>query len=675
MGRSADGLWLRTARHGAARAAVLCLASLAGSVAALLFPLALGRTLDALLSGAPAAETRAWSLRCAGLAGAQTLLSAAASLLAGTTGARATAWLRRGLLRHLLALGPDAAARFPGGDLITRATGNAVHAGALPAALGEALAAPAAPLGATVALALLDWRLAAAFLAGLPALAWLLRSFTRSVTGNVAAYQELQAGLAARLVEALGGARTIAAAGTSRRERDRVLAPLPALAAQGRRMWRINARAAGQAAVLSPGLQLAVLAAGGLLLAEGSLSVGEWVATTRYAALAAGIGTAFGRLNLLLRARAAAARLGEVLAEPPPAWGAARLPQAGPGRLEFRQVTARRGGREVLRGLDLVVPGGATVALVGRSGAGKSLLAALAGRLAEPDAGLVLLDGVPLHALERAEVRRAVGYAFARPALLGGTLEGAIGYGPRPLPPGRVRAAARAAGADAFVGRLPEGYATRCAEAPLSGGERQRLGLARAFAHGGRLLVLDDATSSLDSATERRITRALLGEAGARTRLIVAHRQALAAGADLVAWLDGGRVRALAPHRTLWADAAYRALWAADAAPQDGASDEASAGAPGASSGASSGGAPAASSGGAPAASSGAAAHAASSGAAAHAASSGAAAHAASSGAAAHAAAHDLANGTAHETANGTAEGAADGTAGGARRAGKRGLR
>jgi ATP-binding cassette subfamily B protein len=125
-----------------------------------------------------------------------------------------------------------------------------------------------------------------------------------------------------------------------------------------------------------------------------------------------------------------------------------------------------------------------------------------------------------------------------------------------------VLAAARAAQVADVVARLPDGYRTRLVDAPLSGGEAQRLGLARALS-AERLLVLDDATSSLDTATEHRIARALTDPAGGRTRLVVTHRTTTAAAADLVAWLDGGRLRAVAPHRRLWADPDYRAVFAA----------------------------------------------------------------------------------------------------------------
>ncbi|WP_421107576.1 ATP-binding cassette domain-containing protein [Streptomyces sp. NEAU-S77] len=218
------------------------------------------------------------------------------------------------------------------------------------------------------------------------------------------------------------------------------------------------------------------------------------------------------------------------------------------------QVTA--GGERVLDGVDLTVPGGTCTALVGASGSGKSLLAAVAGRLTDPDAGAVVLDGMPLGQLTHRDLRSAVGYAFERPVLFGETLGDAIARGTGrtagDVPEERIVVAARAADVDGFVRRLPDEYRTPLGEASLSGGEVQRIGLARAFVHSGRLLILDDATSSLDTVTEHRISQVLTGALRDRTRIVVAHRAATAARADSVVWLDGGRVRRVGPHHELW---------------------------------------------------------------------------------------------------------------------------
>ncbi|MFE1172894.1 ABC transporter ATP-binding protein [Streptomyces sp. NPDC058773] len=550
-----------TFRHSPVRTLAVCLFSLASAGAAVALPAVLGHTLDLVLGGRTGLHGAL--VLCAVLLTAEVLLDALVALTGGVTTARSTAWLRRRGIDQLLSLAPHRVAdRFTPGDLVTRLTGNAAEAGTAPTAAATGLAALLTPVGALIALALTDIWLAAVFLVGLPLLTRLLRAFARGSSDSVRRYQRVQADIATRLVEALGGARTIAAAGTAARERDRVLAPLPELGAQGRQMWQIYGRAVVSSSILVPLLTTVVLAVGGIRLAYGSLTVGELLAASRYAALTAGLGGVVGQLNALIRSRAAAHRTGELLTLPAAPQGARPLPADGPGRLELRAVTVLRGGAPALRDIDLVLPGGTTMAVVGHSGAGKSLLAAVAGRLTDPDSGQVLLDGIPLDEADPAQLRREIGYAFERPALFGSTIGDAIGFGPYEPSAPALQAASRAAGADAFVRRLPDGYAAPLAGAPLSGGEVQRLGLARAFAHAGRLLVLDDATSSLDSVTELHVSRALVDEVRTGSRLLIAHRVSSAARADLVAWLENGRLRAVAPHDRLWADADYRAVFA-----------------------------------------------------------------------------------------------------------------
>ncbi|WP_374936943.1 ATP-binding cassette domain-containing protein [Streptomyces sp. Ru73] len=599
--KPADRLLLGALRHSAPRASAVLLLTTGGAAISLTLPAVLGHTLDLLLDGRPA---QPWLLACAGLTVLLVLLSALDGLLTGTTDARATAWLRRRALGGVLAAGPTATERHDTGDLVSRIVGNAATAGTAPTALAATAATALTPVGALVALAVLDVWTAAAFVVGLPLLAWLMRAFVRDTGDCVAQYQRIQGDIAGRLLEAVDGARTIAAAGSHEREAARVLTPLPALSRQGHRMWRVQGRSTAQAAALVPLLQIAVLAVAGLRLLDGALTLGDLLAASRYAVLAAGVGMLVGHLNGLVHSRAAARRLTELQDLPAIEYGdrettgtgepagagaasgagtsasagasagtsagtaAGADAGAGPctGALELRGITVRKAGHTVLDGLDLRVPGGCTMAVVGRSGTGKSVLAAVAGRLIEPDAGEVLLDGEPLRRLSHYALRRSIGYAFERPALLGETVHDTVAYGVYEPGPGDVEAAAHAAGAASFIRRLPEGYATPCADVPLSGGEAQRLGLARAFAHAERLLILDDATSSLDTVTELRVGRALLRDVRAGTRLIIAHRAATAARADLVAWLDAGFIRALAPHATLWEDPRYRALFGAEEA-------------------------------------------------------------------------------------------------------------
>ncbi|MCZ7416557.1 ATP-binding cassette domain-containing protein [Streptomyces sp. WMMC897] len=565
-GTSGRRLLLRTAWHARFGTAGVLLCATLSAATALALPAVLGHTLDLLMEGRPGAGR--WLALCVTLMAADVLLEAALAYLAGAVGGRSTAWLRTRGLQALLAAAPHRLSRVTPGDAATLLSARTAEAGAGPAAGARLVASLLTPAGGLIALFLIDVRTGLAFAVGLPALVLLLRAFARRSAESVTHYQRVQSDIASRLLDALAGAHTIAAAGTEDQERRRVLAPLAELGLQGRRMWSAYGRAVARGGVLMPLLVTAVLAVGGLGLTEGRLSVGELLAAARYAALAAGAGAVAGPLQALVQGRVAAVRLAELLAVPPVTYGTTPLPAAGPGRLELRRVRVSREGRTLLDDIDLTVPGGVTAAVVGHSGAGKSTLAAIAGRLADPDGGRVLLDGVELASVPRAALRREVGYAFSRPVLFGDTVQDALAWGAEAAPPARVVAAARAAGADGFVRRLPHAYATPLALAPVSGGESQRLGLARAFAHAGRLLILDDATSSLDTATEREVDRALAREVRPGTRLIVARRQATAARADLVVWLDGGRVRAVAPHAELRHDPHYRAVFAeADAGP------------------------------------------------------------------------------------------------------------
>ncbi|MFC7530935.1 ABC transporter ATP-binding protein [Actinoplanes sp. GCM10030250] len=529
----------------------LAVAATLSAVAGLSLPLVIGRTVDAIISGR---DTEFWLTWAFALAGLLVAADPIRDLLAGLAPAHRTAELRHRLVRHTLLLGARRADAT--GDVVSRVLTGAAEAGQGGVALVLAVVGTVPVAGAVVVLAYLDPWLIAGYLAGALVITVLLRRHVRDTSDAVLRYQRAQADIAARLSDALTGRRTIAAAGTVPAEIDRCLHPLPDLSAAGHRTWHVLSRSAGQSALIGPLLQLSVVAVGGLLLARGRLTPGELLAAVQYGAMGAGIGGLVAGFNRVARARAGMRRVAEVLDRPEPRYGHRDLPP-GPGVLTFHDVTVLAGGVPVLERVNATLPGGRPVAVVGRSGAGKSTFAELAARLIDPDEGLVRLDGVPLPELSAEALRRELGVAFERPVLVGATVADAVGLGQDR--PGEVADALRAACADAFVSRLPEGASTPLGEAPFSGGETQRLGLARAW-HARRLLVLDDATSSLDTATEAQILRLLLGD-DRRTHLIVAHRVSTAAQCAAVVWLDGGRVRAVAPHRRLWFDPEYRAVF------------------------------------------------------------------------------------------------------------------
>ena len=558
--RAADRLLLQVSRRGGAPVALLAITTLVLAGAELALPFVLGRTLDALIeNGSP----DAWLLWTGLLVVALVVFDALDDLVSGATIARCTAWLRHTLLGHVLALGAGPAGRSASGELSSRLVANAADVGRVAPDLVRAGIGILPAVGGTVALALIDPWLCLTFLAGMPIFILVLRAFARDASDRASRYLDTQGTIASRLVDALSGVRTIAAAGTQDREVERILRPLPELHRHGIGMWRAQTRIAAQDAVLISLLEVAVLAVAGALLAAGRITPGEMLAASQYVLLAATLSSAVGFIDRLVRCRAAAGRIDEVLGQPPVRYGQAQL-RSGRGRIEFRGVSARSAGRQVLQGLDLVLPAGCLAAVVGRSGSGKSLFAALAGRLVDPDEGDVLLDGVPLSHLSRSELRHAVGYGFERPVLIGETLGGAIAFGERTPSPQDVVVAAQAARADDFIRRMPQGYATTLADAPMSGGEIQRIGLARTFTVDCRLVVLDDVAASLDSVTEHHISKVLTGALSDRTRIVVAHRASTASRSDVVVWLDGGAIRAAASHARLWRDSEYRALFAPD---------------------------------------------------------------------------------------------------------------
>ena len=556
----ADRLLLRAAWHGGPSMAVLAVTGLAFAAALTAMPAVLGKTLDSIVGGG---ASRTWALWFGLLIALLVACHALDDIAAGAARARSTAWLRRTMLTQVLGLGVRGGERFTSGDVAGRIVGNASEAGRVGPDMVHAVVEAIPAVGGIVALGVIDPWLCLTVLVGLPLLVFFLRAFLRDASDLADRYFAVQGSIAARLMDALSGARTIAAAGTLRREAERVIAPLSELHRHGASTWRVVGRMTAQQALLVPLLEIGVLAVAGAELARGRITPGGMLAAAQYATLATGLGVVLPAVSALTRARGGAGRAHEVLSESTTHYGTATLPP-GSGRLEFRDVTARMNGRVTLDHVDLSVPAGALVAIVGRSGSGKSLLGALAGRLVDPDEGDILLDGVSLRQLDHSELRRQVSYGFERPVLAGETLAEAIALGVSTPSECEIVAAAEAARADEFIRRLPRGYDTPLTETPLSGGEAQRVGLARAFAHAGRVLVLDDVAASLDTVTEYHVSQVLTGALANQTRLIVAHRASTAARSDLVVWLDAGRVKAVAPHVDLWRRGDYRAMFEPD---------------------------------------------------------------------------------------------------------------
>ncbi|MDT3727636.1 ABC transporter ATP-binding protein [Streptomyces sp. DSM 41972] len=555
-------LMLAAARHTRGRITLLTVLLCARTGITLAVPALLAAAVNAVLSGSDVTRPAlAWAAVVATGAVCDVLMAPLGASCAALGGR----WLRLRTVRHLLGLG--ARRSGPDGESVTQVTQAAAQAGSTPVVFAQWAVTLTGSLAAFCWLWFADWRSALAFTLAVPVTVLIARRFIGRVADTHSAYLAVQGRIANLLLTALSGARTIRASGTLTAETTRVLTPLPDLTAAGRRMWRLQRGTVWQLGLLLSLTEALVLGVAGFAVSDGRLAPGDFLAVAGYLALALQAVSQIDGLLALAQARAAADRVADVLARPAMAYGhrdtGEPARENGAGALSLRKVTVRDGERTLLDGVDLDVPAGTAVALVGRSGAGKSLLAGLPGRFTDPDEGDVLLDGVPVRELSAPRLRTAVTYAFERPVLIGTTVRDALSYGRPELPRRTVEDAARAAHADAFVRRLPDGYDTPLTATPLSGGERQRLGLARTLARPARVYVLDDATSGLDTVTEAQVSTAVTQALAGRTRLVVAHRVATAARCDLVVWLADGRVRGVAPHAVLWQDPDYRAVFAA----------------------------------------------------------------------------------------------------------------
>jgi ATP-binding cassette subfamily B protein len=267
------------------------------------------------------------------------------------------------------------------------------------------------------------------------------------------------------------------------------------------------------------------------------------------------------------RATAAGERIFEVIDEPEEiadAPDARPLPRGG-GAISFEHVTfGYDPERPVLRDVDLELEPGSTVALIGHTGSGKTTLTSLVPRFYDPTDGRVLVDGVDVRHVQLTSLRRAIGVISQDPFLFSATVRENIAFGRGDLSDEQVRRAAEAAQAHEFVERLPNGYETVIGERgiTLSGGQRQRIAIARALAMDPRILVLDDATASVDATTEARIRAGLRTAMQDRTTLIIAHRLSTIALADEIVVLDDGRVAARGTHdELLQASPVYREIY------------------------------------------------------------------------------------------------------------------
>jgi ABC-type multidrug transport system fused ATPase/permease subunit len=419
----------------------------------------------------------------------------------------------------------------------------------------------------SVVLFFFEWRLALVVLAVTPFLVALAYRYSHIAHPTMRDVQQKLADVATVVEEDIVGVHVVKAFAQEPAEEEKFGVRNEALFAQTIRANRQRATYVPLLSFVPLLAQAAVLLVGARMVAHGSLSIGSFVAFNLYLALLIfplrSLGMWVGQAQ---RATASGERIFQVLDEPEDVAdrpGAVGLPP-GAGAIRFEDVSfSYLSGLPVLEHLDLSLDAGTTVALIGHTGAGKTTLASLVPRFYDVDSGRVLVDGVDVRDVTLASLRREIGVITQDPFLFSTTVRENIAFGRPEMSDAEVEDVARLAQAHEFVERLPQGYETVIGERgiTLSGGQRQRIAIARALAVDPRILILDDATASVDATTEARIRAGLREVMQGRTTLIVAHRLSTIALADEIVVLDSGRIAARGTHEELLeTSAVYREI-------------------------------------------------------------------------------------------------------------------
>jgi len=408
-----------------------------------------------------------------------------------------------------------------------------------------------------VALFAIDWQLALIALATSPVMAWAAYRYSRVSHPILKDVQQRVADVTTHAEENIVGVRVVKSFAQEKRETSRFAALAQRVFDQAITAARIQARYVPMLQSLPSLAVAAVLLVGGYGVIHGTLSLGAFFAVNGYLLLmVVPLRSAGMWVGQYQRAMASGERIFEVLdvdrdiVEP----ADAKPLRPGPGHVRFEAVEfAYEPGRPVLCGIDVDIAAGSTVALIGPTGCGKTTLTALIPRFYDVSAGRITVDGDGVRDVALGSLRADVGIVSQDTFLFSTTVAENIAYGTPQATPDEIVRAARQAQAHEFILELPDGYETRVGERglTLSGGQRQRIAIARALLMNPRILILDDATASVDASTEAKIKLALREVMKGRTTLIIAHRLSTISLAERILVLDRGRIAADGTHADL----------------------------------------------------------------------------------------------------------------------------
>jgi len=473
--------------------------------------------------------------------------------------------LRSDLFGRLVSLSSDFYARHRTGDIMARATNdlNAVRMMLGPGVMYWTETTLTFLLAIAI-MASSDWRLTALAILPAPLVSVAVIVFGRKIHDRFEQIQAMFSDISSRVQENLSGVRMIRAYAQEAAELKKFNTLNEDYIAQNLQLVRISGLFDPLLELLIGATFLIVLWAGGYRVLTGQLSLGSFVMFNTYMGMLIWPMIAMGWVvNLMQRGSASFERIWQMMQECPSiAEPASSAPLTSVrGAIEFRGVSVIYPAGAAIRAIDLEIPAGATVAIVGATGCGKSTLVSLIPRLLDPTTGSVLLDGTDLRELSPQALRRHIGFVPQETFLFSDTIAGNIALGVENATESNIRRAAELAGLAADIESFPAGYQTMVGERgiTLSGGQKQRTAIARALLRDPKILILDDALSSVDTLTEELILKGLTGVMQGRTVILISHRVSTVRQADHIVVLEKGAIVEQGAHAQLVASGGYYA--------------------------------------------------------------------------------------------------------------------